>query len=221
MKTHKLLFILLFISFISCESEIEDVTNTQIEISNEQKLLNYLLNELEFESSMIEDKGDAFLVDGVIEFPKKDFETTNKLDVTHSSKSTFKTIHRHRVSRRSSNHFYRTTRVSGFPYEGITGRVLNSGASGTVPLYYFENVFTKDGLFTRNRAEVPNLNAPWSGNPNRPFGYIYTRSASGRQPLYRYYSSRINDHFYTQNYSELGSGRDGYIFEGILGYTLR
>jgi hypothetical protein len=38
------------------------------------------------------------------------------------------------------------------------------------------------------------------------------------QPLYRYYNPSIVNHFYTVNFSELGSGRDGYISEGIAAY---
>lgn len=37
-------------------------------------------------------------------------------------------------------------------------------------------------------------------------------------PLYRYWNSSVTDHFYTTNYNELGSGKNGYIFERIEAY---
>ena len=38
---------------------------------------------------------------------------------------------------------------------------------------------------------------------------------SARVPLYRYWNPAIGDHFYTTNWSELGSGRYGWNYEGI------
>jgi surface antigen len=37
-------------------------------------------------------------------------------------------------------------------------------------------------------------------------------------PFYRYWKASVGDHFYTTNYSELGGGTDGYIFERIEAY---
>lgn len=36
---------------------------------------------------------------------------------------------------------------------------------------------------------------------------------TGWGPLYRYYNSATTDHFYTRDWSELGSGKNGYIYE--------
>ena len=36
--------------------------------------------------------------------------------------------------------------------------------------------------------------------------------------FYRYWNLSINDHFYTTNYQELGSGTSGYVAEGIQSY---
>lgn len=35
--------------------------------------------------------------------------------------------------------------------------------------------------------------------------------------LYRYYNSQITDHYYTMNWSELGNGANGYVYEGTVG----
>jgi hypothetical protein len=39
-------------------------------------------------------------------------------------------------------------------------------------------------------------------------------------PLYRYWNAAIADHFYTTSWAELGSGRNGWAYEGIQGYVL-
>ena len=45
-------------------------------------------------------------------------------------------------------------------------------------------------------------------------------------PLYRYKNSKLNNHFYTLNWQEIGvnvvgkEGKDGYVFEGIVGWAL-
>lgn len=39
-------------------------------------------------------------------------------------------------------------------------------------------------------------------------------------PLYRYWNAGIGDHFYTTNFSELGGGRFGYVYEGVQCYVL-
>ncbi|MCA6069279.1 hypothetical protein JI747_019100 [Chryseobacterium sp. RG1] len=49
-------------------------------------------------------------------------------------------------------------------------------------------------------------------------GYGYSNSNTGN-PVYRYYNHSINDHLYTKNWSELGSGSQGYAYEGIAFYA--
>ena len=38
-------------------------------------------------------------------------------------------------------------------------------------------------------------------------------------PLYRYWNSTLGDHFFTTDYSELGAGKFGWVFEGPGGYV--
>ena len=38
-------------------------------------------------------------------------------------------------------------------------------------------------------------------------------------PLYRYWNPQIGDHFYTTNWSELGSGRFGWTYEGVQAHV--
>ena len=38
-------------------------------------------------------------------------------------------------------------------------------------------------------------------------------------PLFRYWNAGATDHFYTTNWAELGSGKYGWVFEGIQCYT--
>ena len=38
-------------------------------------------------------------------------------------------------------------------------------------------------------------------------------------PLYRYFNEEAGDHFYTNNWSHLGAGKNGWRYEGITGYT--
>jgi serine/threonine-protein kinase len=38
--------------------------------------------------------------------------------------------------------------------------------------------------------------------------------------LYRYWNSAIGDHFYTTDFAELGSGRSGYVYEGVQANVL-
>lgn len=48
---------------------------------------------------------------------------------------------------------------------------------------------------------------------------VVSPSVVGRVPLYRYWNRNVTDHFYTTNWSELGSGRYGWNFESIQCYV--
>lgn len=41
----------------------------------------------------------------------------------------------------------------------------------------------------------------------------YTQGA-----LYRYYNASLNDYIFTMNWSELGNGANGYVYQGIACY---
>lgn len=38
--------------------------------------------------------------------------------------------------------------------------------------------------------------------------------------LYHYWGGKSGDHFYTINWAELENGRDGYVYERVVGYVL-
>jgi hypothetical protein len=71
-----------------------------------------------------------------------------------------------------------------------------------------------DNLLTTNADEIQNA---------KNQGYIVTEilgyaSPQGQPntfPVYRYYNPSKNDHFYTADWNELGSGSQGYNYEGI------
>ena len=48
---------------------------------------------------------------------------------------------------------------------------------------------------------------------------IFSSKVDGSVPLYRYHNSKTGDHFYTTNWSELGSGKNNYAYESVQGYV--
>jgi len=57
-------------------------------------------------------------------------------------------------------------------------------------------------------------------------GYILPFLREGKA-IYRYYNDTISDHIYTTNEAEIGTtivgakGNNGYVYEGVLGYTTK
>ena len=49
-------------------------------------------------------------------------------------------------------------------------------------------------------------------------GRCYANPEEGSVPLFRYYNAETNDHFYTENWSEIEAGEYGYAYEGIVCY---
>ncbi|MET1257087.1 hypothetical protein [Aliikangiella maris] len=47
--------------------------------------------------------------------------------------------------------------------------------------------------------------------------YSATSQKASKVSLYRYWNSTIGDHMYTTNWGEMGSGQNGWIYEGIEG----
>ena len=95
-------------------------------------------------------------------------------------------------------------------YEGVLGYV-NTG--GTVPLYLFKRYSDGKFLWTIN----PNEGSNSSGWQN--LGLVgYVRNSFDGKPIYRYFNKKGEDHFYTQVFSELGNGANGYVLEGIAFY---
>ncbi|MBF4515045.1 hypothetical protein IRZ71_01760 [Flavobacterium sp. ANB] len=95
-------------------------------------------------------------------------------------------------------------------YEGILGTV-NTG--GSVPLYLFKRYSDGKPLWSINPNETNN-SSDWQN-----LGHVgYVRNSSDGKPVYRYFNKNGEDHFYTQSFSELGNGANGYVLEGIAFY---
>ena len=51
-----------------------------------------------------------------------------------------------------------------------------------------------------------------------PAAFI-SQNIAGTVPLYRYWNSQLGDHFFTTDYSEIGAGKYGWVFEGPACYV--
>lgn len=68
-----------------------------------------------------------------------------------------------------------------------------------------------------NKATPNALLDTGTGSPNR---LLFAVSTEERAALHRYYNTGNGDHFYTTNWSELGAGGRGWVYEGVAGYVL-
>jgi hypothetical protein len=128
-----------------------------------------------------------------------------------------------------TDHFY-TNRFSeigagkhGWVIEGVAAILLDVQASGSVPLYrYWGN---NDHFYTTNANEIGSVLIGVKGRHNYVFerivGYCFPTQVAGTAPLYRYYKKAGQDHFYTKNIHEIGTGtlgatgKHGYVSEGV------
>ncbi|MEZ2336476.1 MAC/perforin domain-containing protein [Mucilaginibacter sp. RCC_168] len=97
--------------------------------------------------------------------------------------------------------------------EGSLGYVYNDNSkTGVAPLNRF---LLSNGyhFFTTDVNEIPSQ-AKREGVP----GYLDLSPVAGYKPLYRYRTSKNGSHMYSNDFNELGNGRDGWIYEGIIGY---
>ncbi|MBP9793534.1 MAG: hypothetical protein KBC56_05985 [Flavobacterium sp.] len=119
----------------------------------------------------------------------------------------------------SGKHFY-TTNSSGveysqYPvYEGVLG-TIPGGGDNVDPIFVLINLSTGDRIMTKNIAERNFLilnGYTYQGI----MGYLgQIPSPYAIKSIHRYYSSTRKEHFYTNNYNELGSGKYGYVYEGV------
>lgn len=123
-----------------------------------------------------------------------------------------------RLYNASSGRHYYTTLTQGPLYNAYPVREGNLGDisfSNTYPIYVFSKPSNGDRILTISEAERANLSSSgWS--------YEGIMGYTGDFPvplisntIYRYFNPRKNEHFYTKDYNELGSGRFGYIYEGV------
>ena len=127
---------------------------------------------------------------------------------------------------RSSNstgnlHLYTTNagdqNANGFHSEGVTGYLLSSQGSGTVPLYRMTGS-NGDTLLTQASNERTAMQAHGYSD-NGIVGYIASTQAPGTMPLYRLSNSDGSAHFYTASSAEKSQFQSqGWKDEGVVGY---
>lgn len=71
-------------------------------------------------------------------------------------------------------------------------------------------------MSARHRHFVGGSNTPGWVYENYE-GFVFSSAGTGRAAIYRYLNSN-GDHFYTQNFSELGYGGGSWSYEGVDGY---
>jgi hypothetical protein len=100
-----------------------------------------------------------------------------------------------------------------FIYEGVTGTVMNTQRTGSVPLYKYFNG-QNDHLYSIDYSP--------SGLNGYSYEqiecYVWGTQQPGAIPLYRYYSPTKKEHYYTVDFSELGNGNSIYNLERIECY---
>ena len=126
------------------------------------------------------------------------------------------------VSSSNDGHLYTTNageqNANGFKAEGVSGYVMSSQGSGTVPLYKLSNS-KNDTILTTDA----NFRAQAQGQGYRDggiVGYVASSQQAGTQPLYQVSSGDGASHFYTTNSGE----RDqviakGWKDQGTIGYV--
>lgn len=126
------------------------------------------------------------------------------------------------VSTTNDGHLYTTNageeNANGFRAEGVSGYVMSSQGSGTVPLYKLTNA-KKDTILTTDanfRAQAQSQGYTDGGI----VGYVASSQQPGTEPLYQLSSSDGASHLYTTNSGERGQiiGK-GWRDQGTIGYV--
>jgi len=111
---------------------------------------------------------------------------------------------------------------TGFSYWDMVaiGKIYPN-KEGTVRFLRYYNAKSGDHLYTTNPDEVGSGAGVYTFEWNAQIAYIYPISAivNNTVRLYRYYNSSKGDRFYTTDFSLLGSGKDGYVFEKSEGWV--
>ncbi len=121
---------------------------------------------------------------------------------------------------RLTDHFYTMNFAElgrgkdGWVLEGVQCFLSPVRVPGMVPLHRYWNAGIADHFYTTNLAEL-GLRGAHGWAPEGIAGWVYPQAGGGRVALLRYWNARIGDHFYTTNRNELGSGRNGYVYEGV------
>lgn len=89
----------------------------------------------------------------------------------------------------------------------------DNSITGTVAVHRFYIFSTNTHLYSTNRNEL----SPDRGRYEGILGYVFSSNTRGTLPLIRYLNTK-GIHMFSIGYGELGWGKDGWQYEGILGY---
>jgi len=119
----------------------------------------------------------------------------------------------------TSDHYLTTTNAtySGYTYEKILGYISTTPITSADQSLneYFDS--TSGHVYTSppETLSTPFVFSALEGYLTPPLGDVIN---GGLTPLYRYYNGTTARHVYTNTWSELGSGAQGYTFEKVQGY---
>ncbi|HEY9045382.1 MAG TPA: M57 family metalloprotease [Ohtaekwangia sp.] len=114
----------------------------------------------------------------------------------------------------------------GFRHTDYMNRTFSCGSGGNegdagVGANYIPGTPTGPSAGSWMLACSSNTDRPFTSDDVTALTTVYPNRTipAGTSPVYRYYSGSSGDHFYTTNWGELGSGKDGYVLEGITLYA--
>ena len=131
------------------------------------------------------------------------------------------TIYRYYSNSLSKHYFGAITSPdpnNGYFLEGTAFKLYASGNGN--PLWLMHNPNNKDLVITSNPVDRNYLEA--QGYVLREgLGWEPDHNGALAVPVYRYYQPKRSGHFYTTNFTELGTGGNGWKYEGIFFYALQ
>ena len=117
----------------------------------------------------------------------------------------------------------------GIMATSVRGSNATSMSTKYQNLFHFIAICKKqsDYFYTTDSLEIGTTTPGEIGNHGYKSegiaGYCFPEMMSNTVPLYRYYNSKIFNHFYTTNNTEIDTvtaGEHGYAFEGIACFVL-
>lgn len=130
------------------------------------------------------------------------------------------TVNRYYNSILNKHYFGANTGPSGngWAFEGSAFRLNELPEYKLQAVNVMFNPNNQDVILTDNTAEISS--AQGQGYVVREaIGFALNPQIPGAVPVYRYYRPSRNGHFFTKNLAELGSGGNGWNYEGIAFYA--
>lgn len=120
----------------------------------------------------------------------------------------------------STKHFYSTSSVapSGYVSEGVLCYIFTQSVGpSSLPIFLVIKSSNGDRILTTSVTEKNNAISLYGYTDGGVIGYTrgYPYVA---QTIYRYNNSSKTDHFYTNDYNELGAGKSNYAYEQTLSW---